>query len=76
MKKYIVSDPDIHGGIPVITGTRVPVEIILYRLKEGYTIKKISNLYPWVGLRKLEKVLDELAQKVSRARDDKTFLQT
>lgn len=76
MKKYIVSDPKILGGMPVISGTRVPIAVILYRLKEGYTISEISELYPWVGKRKFEKVLGELAQTVSQSRNDQTILQT
>lgn len=76
MKKYINIDPKIMGGAPVIAGTRVPVSVILYRLKEGYPISEISALYPWVGKRKLEKVLDELARKINQSRDDQTILQT
>ncbi len=41
MSKYIISDPDIMGGAPVIKGTRIPLEVILYRLKEGYSVEEI-----------------------------------
>jgi uncharacterized protein (DUF433 family) len=75
MKKYISTDPEIMGGTPVIIGTRVPIEVILYRLKEGYTIAEISKLYPWVGKHKFEKVLEELAQRVSKSWDDEKILQ-
>jgi len=36
MKKYIISDPNIMGGEPVIVGTRIPIEVILHR---GYALK-------------------------------------
>ena len=40
MRKYIISDPDILGGTPVIKGTRVPIGRILFLLKDGYTLLK------------------------------------
>src|SRR6266699_3319213 len=46
--KFITSKPDVMGGVPVIKGTRVPLEVILYRLKEGYPIEAIHDFYPWV----------------------------
>lgn len=55
------------GGTPVITGTRVPIEVILYRLKEGKTLKDIQKMYPWVELKKLEGVLEELADRLNRS---------
>lgn len=84
MKKssgYITSTPNIMGGTPVIAGTRVPIAVILYRLKEGRTLKDIHKMYPWVELQKLEAVLDELANKLTRTNikldklDDQTILQ-
>lgn len=66
------------GGAPVIAGTRVPIEVILYRLKEGKTLKDIQKMYPWVELKKLEGVLEELADRLNRSYtrlDDQTILQ-
>ncbi len=76
MKKYITSKSDVMGGTPCITGTRIPVEVILYRLKEGYTLKDLHKMYPWVELKKFEGVLEELASSVHKLKDDKTVLQT
>lgn len=76
MKKYIVSKPDIMGGAPCIAGTRIPVEVILYRLKEGSSLKDLHKMYPWVELKKFEGVLGELAGKVSKLQDDQEVLQT
>lgn len=66
------------GGAPVIAGTRVPIEVILYRLKEGKTLKDIQKMYPWVELKKLEGVLEELADRLHQGYtriDDQTVLQ-
>ena len=76
MKKYITSTPDIMGGEPCIVGTRIPVEVILYRLKEGYTLKNLHKMYPWVEMEKFEGVLNELASKVHQLKDDQTISQT
>lgn len=73
----IISDPKILGGTPVITGTRVPVDTILYRLKEGYTLKEIHNMYRHVSIDTLKKVIDEISSKLpSITSHDKTLLQT
>lgn len=75
-QSYITSNPKILGGTPVIRGTRVPIDVILYRLKEGYTLKDIHNMYRHVSVTKLEKVIDELARKIPAiTTNGKAFLQ-
>lgn len=51
--KYITTTPDVMGGAPVIKGTRIPIEVILYRLKEGYPIEAIHDMYRWVDMQPL-----------------------
>lgn len=75
MKKYIISKSDVMGGTPCIIGTRVPIDVILSLLKKGYTLKKIHKMYPWVGMHKLEGVLDELAGKLANGENSQTILQ-
>ncbi|MBA3723697.1 MAG: DUF433 domain-containing protein [Candidatus Levybacteria bacterium] len=65
MKKYIVSNPEIMSGKPCITGTRIPVSLMLIRLKQGYTLKKIQEIYHWVPLTTFEGAMEELARQVS-----------
>lgn len=64
MKKYIVSDPHILGGTPVIIGTRIPVERILFLLKEGYTIEDIQQEYNHVDIKTLEHVIEEIIKMI------------
>ena len=59
--KYIISDPNILGGMPVIVGTRVPIARIIYLLKEGEALTDIRKHFPHVSLIKLERALEELA---------------
>lgn len=61
-KRYIISDPEIMTGKPVIAGTRVPVARILFLLKEGYTLEAIQEEYPHVPFQKIKGAVDELIE--------------
>lgn len=65
MTNYIVSDQNIMGGAPVIKGTRIPIEVILYRLKEGNSIEAIHKMYSWVDIETLTGAIDEAIQTVT-----------
>lgn len=65
MKRYIVSDPQIMDGAPVIKGTRIPIDVILHRLKEGNSMKAIHKLYPWVAFDMLSGAIEEAIQTIS-----------
>ncbi len=66
MKKYIVSNPQILGGKPVIAGTRIPVDQILFLLKEGFTVEAIHEEYPHVPTKVLRLVVDEAAEFINK----------
>ncbi len=55
----------IKCGAPVIKGTRIPIERILFLLKDGYNLEAIHLEYPQVDIKTLEKVIDELSQIVN-----------
>ena len=74
MGKYIVSDPQIMSGQSVIKGTRIPIEVIFYRLKEGYPVEAIHNLYPWVDMKTLEGAIDEAIQLITTITHAKELL--
>jgi uncharacterized protein (DUF433 family) len=63
--KYLTSTPDILSGTPVIKGTRIPIEVILYRLKEGHSLEEIHSMYPWVETQTLERAIDEAIARIS-----------
>ena len=44
--QYIISDPDIMMGKPVIKGTRITVENILEKMSCGETIEQVLESYP------------------------------
>ncbi|MDD5091417.1 MAG: DUF433 domain-containing protein [Candidatus Wallbacteria bacterium] len=43
---WIVSIPDVMMGKPVITGTRITVELVLERLAAGESIEQLIEAYP------------------------------
>jgi len=57
---FIVSDPEICHGKPVIRGTRVPVSVIIGMLKNGYTPKEVHEEYPSVSLHIIETIYKKL----------------
>ncbi len=65
MKHYIVSSPDILGGKPVIAGTRIPIDQILFLLKSGFTIEAINEEYPQLDIKTISGTIDEAAQLIN-----------
>ena len=45
-KNYIVRNPEIMLGKPIINGTRITVDLIMRKLASGYTIEKLIESYP------------------------------
>ncbi|MBC7263391.1 MAG: DUF433 domain-containing protein [Chloroflexi bacterium] len=45
-KQWIVSNPNVMMGKPVIAGTRITVELILEKLAAGETIEQILEAHP------------------------------
>ncbi len=52
----VVSDPEILGGTPIVSGTRVPAEIVLVYLKDGAGVYEIVSDYPHLPFGAVEAV--------------------
>lgn len=65
MNKYIVSDPNILSGKPVITGTRIPVDQVLSLLREGFTVEAIHEQYPHVSTATISGTVTEAAHFIN-----------
>jgi uncharacterized protein (DUF433 family) len=64
MKQKIISrDPDVMGGEPVFTGTRVPVQTLLDYLETGESIDDFLEGFPSVTR---AQVIDFLEQAKDR----------
>lgn len=51
------SDPDILGGTPVFTGTRVPIDTLLVYLRKGKRIEDFRDDFPTVSREQAEALL-------------------
>jgi uncharacterized protein (DUF433 family) len=47
-ESLITIDPEILGGTPVFTGTRVPVESLFKYLESDYTLEEFIECFPTV----------------------------
>lgn len=45
-ERYIISDPEIMMGKPIIAGTRITVELILEKLSSGESVEQIIQEHP------------------------------
>jgi len=45
-RKWIVSNPSIMMGKPVIADTRIPVDLILEKLAAGETVEQLLEAHP------------------------------
>jgi len=59
----ITRDPDILGGTPVFTGTRIPVASLISHLKSGVSLEEFLEDFPSVRREQAEAFL-EMAGKV------------
>jgi uncharacterized protein (DUF433 family) len=49
MNEVIVKDPEILGGTPVFSGTRVPFQALLDYLEGGQTLAEFLDDFPTVS---------------------------
>jgi uncharacterized protein (DUF433 family) len=57
--QLVTTDPEILGGIPVFTGTRVPVAVLFENLADGLSLEEILDSYPTL---KREQAIEALRQ--------------
>ncbi len=62
----ISTDPEILGGKPVISGTRISVELILTRLSEGRSVADILTEYPHLTRDQVMAAIDYARAAVAR----------
>lgn len=61
----IISDPGILAGKPVIAGTRISVQLILEKLRDGWTINDLLGDYPQLTREQIGVALDYAAAAMS-----------
>ena len=55
-------DPDVLGGTPVFTGTRVPVQTLLVYLRKGKRIEDFREDFPTVRREQAEALIELAGQ--------------
>ena len=60
----IVSDPGVLAGKPVIAGTRISVQLILEKLRDGWTVNELLEDYPQLTAEQVTAALDYAARAV------------
>lgn len=61
--KVISIDPDVLGGTPVFSGTRVPIESLFDHLEDGVSLDEFLDDFPSVKKEQAIELL-ELAEEV------------
>ena len=74
--KHLSSTPNVMGGDLVIAGTRIPIEVILYRLRDGYSLKDIHRLYPTPTMATLKGAISEAIALLAPKLHGKEVFQT
>lgn len=57
--QLVTTDPEILGGTPVFTGTRVPIAVLFENLADGLSLEEILESYPTL---KREQAIEALQQ--------------
>jgi uncharacterized protein (DUF433 family) len=57
-KSLVVSDPAVMMGKPVISGTRITVELILEKLANGESIEQVLEAHPSLTKEAISAALD------------------
>jgi len=63
-KDYIIADPEILFGKPVIKNTRIPVDLLLEKLAAGYSNDELLKAYPRITLNDIHACLIFAAESV------------
>jgi len=64
MTEFIVVDPKICSGKPVIRGTRIMVKNILGMLAGGYTLDQVLTAYPELTREMVQAALEYAASVI------------
>ncbi len=61
----IIADPNILAGKPIIAGTRISVQLILEKLRDGWTIEDLLDDYPHLTREQIVSALEYAAEAMS-----------
>ncbi len=62
--QLITVDPDVLGGTPVFTGTRVPVKTLFDYLEDDYALEEFLECFPTVTREMAIQMLEHSQQAI------------
>ena len=75
IKKLISKDPEVLGGTPVFSGTRVPIETLFDHLEAGVSLDEFLDDFPTVS-RDQAVALLEISNKILNSKDLEKLYET
>jgi uncharacterized protein (DUF433 family) len=64
--QFIVRNPEIMQGKPIIKGTRITVELVIRKLSGGYTVEEIVAMYPHLNRLQILAALEYAAEVIAK----------
>jgi uncharacterized protein (DUF433 family) len=65
-RKRISIDPGVHHGDPCVSGTRVPVSVIVGSIADGDSVEQVLKSYPQLTEADIRAALHFAAEAVNR----------
>jgi len=65
-QSVIASSPDVLGGTPVFTGTRVPIQTFIEYIKGGESIDDFLDGFPTVSREQILLFLDQAKEQMTK----------
>ena len=72
-QSLITINENILGGIPVFTGTRVPVKTLFDYLRANHPLDDFLDDFPTVGRGHAQQVLEAVQQKIENPNDETIY---
>ena len=72
-QSLITRNENILGGIPVFTGTRVPVKTLFDYLKANHPLDDFLDDFPTVARGQAQQVLEAVQQKIENPNDEAVY---
>jgi len=66
--QFVTVDPEIMSGVPVFTGTRVPIQTLFDYLMNGCSLSEFLDNFPTVSEEAAQKVLAYAAQRAANGK--------
>ena len=64
-KQYIIRDPKVMLGKPIIKGTRITVELIMRKLAGGCSVNDLLNSYPHLVREQINAAIEYAADTIA-----------